>query len=537
MEKDKHLEDLQNHLEKLFQGKIPPFSGMPFTSGINRESEKEQPPPHAPSDAATLEKIRRFNLKPKEVRDHLDRFVIGQTQAKKVLSVATCDHFNHVRRCLEDPSFAAEEHHKQNILLLGPTGVGKTYLMRNLAKLIGVPFVKADATKFSETGYVGSDVEDLVRDLVKAANGNTELAQYGIIYIDEIDKIASSGNSGGKDVSGRGVQINLLKIMEDSEVSPFSPTDLMAQMRAMMGGATQPKGNIPTRHILFIVSGAFDQLAEAVSRRIHQSRIGFSATENQSSEWVSMALKQAETQDFIRYGFEPEFIGRLPVRVVCEPLSVKDLCQIMTTSEGSILRQYHRDFEGFGISFSMQPEAIIAVAEKAQMQQTGARGILTVLERALRDFKYELPSTGIRSFELNCAVLDNPEAELQNLLQRYEHLMDDVHRADLERFAKSFEEETELVLEFQDDALVEIAKQANASNQSIRSRCENLFRDARHGLRIIHRNSAQSRFVIDAAFVHDPDACLSQWVVQSFRSSNPPETKLNPAENSPPEHA
>lgn len=173
-----------------------------------------------------LKKIKAFSFKPKEIKDYLDRYVIRQDEAKKVLSVAICDHYNYVRRCIENTEVAQQEYNKQNILLLGPTGVGKTYLMRTIAKLIGVPFVKADATKFTETGYAGGDVEDLVRDLVKTANGNIALAQYGIIYLDEIDKIASA-NAGvhGRDVSGRGVQVNLLKLMEDAEVSLYSPMD------------------------------------------------------------------------------------------------------------------------------------------------------------------------------------------------------------------------------------------------------------------------------------------------------------------------
>ena len=210
------------------------------------------------------------------------------------------------------------------MLLLGPTGVGKTYLMRNVAKLIGVPFVKADATKFSETGYVGNDVEDLVRDLVKQANGDVELAQFGIIYVDEIDKIAAEGSRGGRDVSGRGVQINLLKLMEETEVNLHSPQDMMGQMKAFMEmqrGGKPKKPTISTKNILFIVSGAFDQLAESVRKRLDLNRIGFgSSEETEMSLSKENFLNRAETQDFIKYGFEPEFVGRLPVRVACDCL-------------------------------------------------------------------------------------------------------------------------------------------------------------------------------------------------------------------------
>ncbi|MBT5168226.1 MAG: AAA domain-containing protein, partial [Opitutales bacterium] len=211
-------------------GGVNPESGATAKTG---SPDPEDPAEDDDERAEILRSIQGFNLKPKEIRDYLDRFVIQQREAKKVISVAICDHYNHVRRCLENPEIKDRDYAKQNIIVLGPTGVGKTYLMRNVAKLIGVPFVKADATKFSETGYVGGDVDDLVRDLVKNANGDEKLAQYGIIYIDEIDKIANK-TEGGKDVSGRGVQINLLKLMEETDVNLQSQTDLLGQMQAMM---------------------------------------------------------------------------------------------------------------------------------------------------------------------------------------------------------------------------------------------------------------------------------------------------------------
>ena len=198
-----------------------------------------------------------------------------------------------------------------------------------------MPFVKADATKFSETGYVGYDVDDLVRDLVKAANGDAELAEYGIIYVDEIDKIASEASRSGRGVSGRGVQINLLKLMEETEVNLHSPQDMMGQMKAFMDmqkGGKPGKSVISTKNILFIVSGAFDQLGENVRKRLDLNRIGFGSSDEQSlSESDSSSfLGKAETRDFIDYGFEPEFIGRLPVRVACEELKEDDLGEILS---------------------------------------------------------------------------------------------------------------------------------------------------------------------------------------------------------------
>ncbi len=199
----------------------------------------------------------QFDYRPKEVKAHLDRFVIRQEEAKRVLSVALCDHYHQVRLALAGQEQA--QYAKQNILLIGPTGVGKTYLIRSLADLIGVPFVKADATKFSETGYVGGDVEDLVRDLLRRADGDVTRAQHGIIYIDEIDKIAAAAGMTGRDVSGRGVQINLLKLMEETEVPSRAPNDLAGQLQAMMEmtqrGGRRPPATINTRHILFVVSG------------------------------------------------------------------------------------------------------------------------------------------------------------------------------------------------------------------------------------------------------------------------------------------
>src|SRR5262245_41165527 len=222
-----------------------------------------------------------FKEKPKEVKAYLDRFVIKQDEAKKVLSVALCDHYNHVRLALEgkeSPNYA-----KQNIILVGPTGVGKTFLIRKAADLIGVPFVKADATKFSETGYVGADVEDMVRDLLRLADGDVTRAQYGIIYIDEIDKIAAANNMTGRDVSGRGVQTNLLKLMEETEVPARSPNDIAGQIQAMMDFTQRGKrtpSTINTKHILFIVSGAFGGLEKIVTRRMREAAIGFAAKEN-----------------------------------------------------------------------------------------------------------------------------------------------------------------------------------------------------------------------------------------------------------------
>jgi endopeptidase Clp ATP-binding regulatory subunit ClpX len=290
-----------------------------FAPGHQREAAVPPPAGAGTEEKAdeALKRIRAFNYKPREIVEYLDRYVIGQEEAKCVLAVAVCDHYHHVRRCVAEPAAREADYAKHNVLLLGPTGVGKTYLARCMARLVGVPFVKADATKFSETGYVGHDVEDLVRDLVRVAGNDPELAQYGIIYLDEIDKIASAPMKSGRDVSGRGVQTNLLKLLEETDVNLLSQTDLLGQMQAIMEvqrGRGAGARTINTRHILFIASGAFPSLAEQVRRRVMTNSIGFSVGAARTPAEDDL-LKQAETRDFVEYGFEPEFIGRLPVRV------------------------------------------------------------------------------------------------------------------------------------------------------------------------------------------------------------------------------
>jgi endopeptidase Clp ATP-binding regulatory subunit ClpX len=341
-----------------------------------------------------------FKLRPRDIKEHLDRFVIRQDEAKKVLSVALCDHFQHVRLTREGDT--APHYVKQNVLLLGPTGVGKTHLIRSAAELIGVPFVKADATKFSETGYVGGDVEELIRDLIRRANGELDRAAQGIVYLDEIDKIAGR-EAGTRDVSGRGVQTNLLKLMEDADVPVMSPNEVPPP------GTPRPRENsINTRHILFIVSGAFAGMETVVRKRRGSAVDGIS---------TSQLIAEATTQDFIEFGFEPEFIGRLPVRVSCKGLTADDLYHVMRDSESSLLRQYERAFRAYGIEVSFRADGLRQIAEQAAAENTGARGLMTVCERVLRDFKFELPSTRIRDLIVDASVVSNPGEALARLLR------------------------------------------------------------------------------------------------------------------------
>ena len=457
-----------------------------------------------------------FHLKPKDVKAHLDRFVIQQDDAKKALSIAVCDHYNHVKACERGEDLP--DYVKQNVILIGPTGVGKTYLIKTIADLIGVPFVKADATKFSETGYVGGDVEDLVRELVHRADGDVKLAQYGIVYLDEIDKIATPPNIIGRDVSGRGVQTNLLKLMEETEVPVRSPTDIQSQLQAAIEFQRRGKAKretINTKHILFIVSGAFDGMLEIVRRRLRQSEIGFAG--HRAQEYRDAELqRRAETHDFIKFGFEPEFIGRLPVRVVLDKLQVADLYRILQQSEGSVLKQYTASFRAFGIDVIFSDDSLHAIAELAALENTGARGLLTVCERGLREFKYELPSSTTRQFVVTRQLVERPAEELHRLLHDpgYEHRQ--VMRQCVQEYAAQFAARHGLRLRFDEAAIEGILDRAVAQEKSVTDLCNALFKDYQFGLNLIKTNTGQTEFAIPAAAVENPDKFLSEWVVKSY---------------------
>ncbi|MBM3882422.1 MAG: AAA family ATPase [Verrucomicrobia bacterium] len=504
-----------------YQRQFTEFMRQHLQSAAGGVPRPQAAPPNAAEPTPPAETTFQFDRKPRDVKAYLDRFVIRQEEAKKVLSVALCDHYHHVRLALagqDQPNYA-----KQNIILTGPTGVGKTYLIRCIADLIGVPFVKGDATKFSETGYVGGDVEDLVRELLRRANGDVQRAQYGIIYIDEIDKIAAAANVVGRDVSGRGVQTTLLKLMEESEVPARSPNDIAGQLQAMLEftqRGRKPAEVVNTKHILFIVSGAFNGLDKIVRRRLREATIGFAA-KSTSPDTESDVLDHAQTRDFIEYGFEPEFIGRLPVRVCCHPLDIDDLFTILRNSEGSIIRQYEQTFAAYGIEVLFRDDGLRRIAELAHDEQTGARGLMTVCERLFRDFKFELPSTPVQRFVVTHELVDRPAASLQTLLAQHASEERVVMRQLVHHFAERFFHDHNLRLHFTEPAADALVQLAQERRQPVRDLCAQHFKDFQFGLKLIAQNTGRTEFQIEADTVAAPDKTLSDWVVASYRNRTP----------------
>ena len=523
----------------------------------------------------------KFDMKPEELESYLDEYVVKQKEAKEILATKICTHFNRIR-LLEDNNKAEKYgiigNIKNNIIMIGPTGVGKTYLIKLIAKKIGVPFVKGDATKFSETGYVGGDVEDLVRDLVHEADGNIELAQYGIIYIDEIDKIASTGSIVGPDVSRTGVQRTLLKPLEETEVDLKVAHDPMSQLEAIeeyRRTGKRKKKAINTKNILFIVSGAFDGLENIVKKKLNEQRIGFDAgikSEGKKTEF----LKHVTAEDFIKYGFESEFIGRLPVIAVYEKLGIDDLYQILKNPNSSVIISKIKDFKAYGIDVQFEDDALYMLAEKAYQEGTGARGLVSSIEKALLKFEKKLPSTDIRRFVVTKQTVENPERELNKLitdpnnekmLARYEELllleksdkMKSLKKREKEflskygvnltnnridlivdraidkrvdinaileevlltiRKVKEFEEQFlnkhSFKITFSDEASDKIAKNSIESSKEVFDVCTEILKNYEHGVKLIKEKTGANELLITEEAVDDPEGYLNKLIRDSY---------------------
>ena len=389
-----------------------------------------------------------FDLKPEELIAYLDQFVVKQDSAKAILATKICTHFNRIKRAGDGPENASPATRvgniKNNVLMIGPTGVGKTYIIKLIANKIGVPFVKGDATKFSETGYVGGDVEDLVRDLVREADNDIELAENGIIYIDEIDKISSSRNIIGADVSRTGVQRALLKPMEETEVDlkvPHDPISMMQEIERFRKTGKREKQSVNTANILFIMSGAFTDLVPIIEKRLAKQEIGFGARIKDSQKQIDV-LKQIKSEDLIKFGFESEFVGRLPVRAVFEHLTEQDLYDILKNPNNPILLGKKLDFAAYGIEIKFEDEVLKLLAKLAFAENTGARGLVSAVEKTLLEFEKRLPSTQVKKFPATKAIIDNPEKSIEKIVAA----PDDAHTSD--SFEKLAQEERQRIKQY-----------------------------------------------------------------------------------------
>jgi len=524
-----------------------------------------------------------FNLKPEELEGYLNEYVIKQDVAKSILATKVCTHFNRIRYLLDkgrkpDPGVGSI---KNNIILIGPTGVGKTYLVKLIAKKIGVPFVKGDATKFSETGYVGGDVEDLVRDLVYEADDDLELAQYGIIYIDEIDKIASSGNLIGPDVSRSGVQRALLKPMEETEVDLKVPHDPISQIQAIeqyRKTGKREKRTLNTRNILFIVSGAFNNLEKIIKERLSKQEIGFHGKPRSKKRDKEFWL-QVTAQDLVQYGFESEFIGRLPVIAVLEELTAEDLYDILKNPNNPIIISKKRDFRAYDIDIKFEDQALRLLAERAAQEHTGARGLVSVIEKALIQFEKRLPSTDIKEFLVTPEVVAHPVQELARLLAdpdspdlaerfadaaahelalvkesvwrrenellrrfhmpltdyRVELMVDQYQRWDCDlltafdqisrlyqqvrRFETTFYRDHRIQLTFSQEAVDEVMRRALGGGTTARVICEGFAKDLEYALKLVRDRTGKEAFQLNLEDLLDLDGYLNRLFQESLQQS------------------
>ena len=408
---------------KEIEKEIGEFLAKRFGGSVKMVSQEVFPQENILDDSDKTpksENLFHFDMKPEELITHLDQYIVKQDHAKAVLATKICTHFNRIKHAnsVSDSAHDMVGSIKNNVLMIGPTGVGKTYLIKLIAKKIGVPFVKGDATKFSETGYVGGDVEDLVRDLIREADDDIELAQNGIIYIDEIDKIAGSRNMIGADVSRTGVQRALLKPMEETEVDlrvPHDPISMLQEIERFRKTGSRDKRSLNTKNILFIMSGAFGDLTEIIHRRMTSQNIGFGAAVKNHQDRQDI-LSEVKSEDLIEFGFESEFVGRLPVRAIFERLTEDDLFEILKNPNNPVILGKKLDFAAYNIDIKFDDPVLRILAQNAFVENTGARGLVSAVEKALLLFERHLPSTDVKKFPVTVSVLKTPEQALSKLM-------------------------------------------------------------------------------------------------------------------------